>query len=148
MQFAPLIPANSPLANLLQRSRYWQQLDDAAKRLLPANLHPHFRVACIEEGALIIHVSAPMAATRLKMLLPSLLPQLQELDPNIARIQIKTRPPQPRRRQKQKFPPERARPKQLRTNRRKSCPPPQNWLPRCKIWSKTTAILTIINKKT
>ena len=69
MQFTPLIPANSPLANLLQRSRYWQQLDDAAKRLLPANLHPHFRVACIEEGALIIHVSAPMAATRLKMLL-------------------------------------------------------------------------------
>ena len=95
MQFAPLIPANSPLANLLHRSRYWQQLDDAAKRLLPANLHPHFRVACIEEGALIIHVSAPMAATRLKMLLPSLLPQLQELDPNIARIQIKTRPHNP-----------------------------------------------------
>ena len=77
MQFAPLIPANSPLANLLQRSRYWQQLDAAAKRLLPANLHPHFRVACIEEGALIIHVSAPMAATRLKMLLPNLLPQLK-----------------------------------------------------------------------
>ena len=95
MQFAPLIPANSPLANLLHRSRYWQQLDAAAKRLLPANLHPHFRVACIEEGALIIHVSAPMAATRLKMLLPNLLPQLQELDPGIARIQIKTRPHNP-----------------------------------------------------
>ena len=31
MQFAPLIPANSPLANLLHRSRYWQQLDAAAK---------------------------------------------------------------------------------------------------------------------
>ena len=95
MQFTPLIPANSPLANLLQRSRYWQQLDAATKRLLPANLHPHFRVACIEEGALIIHVSAPMAATRLKMLLPNLLPQLQELDPGIARIQIKTRPHNP-----------------------------------------------------
>jgi len=36
-----------------------------------------------------------MAATRLKMLLPNLLPQLQELDPGIARIQIKTRPHNP-----------------------------------------------------
>lgn len=95
MQFDSLIPVHSPLANLLQRARYWQQLDTATKRLLPANLHPHFRIACIEEGALIIHVSAPMAATRLKMLLPNLLPQLQELDPSIARIQIKTRPHNP-----------------------------------------------------
>ena len=36
-----------------------------------------------------------MAATRLKMLLPNLLPQLQELDPSIVRIQIKTRPTNP-----------------------------------------------------
>ncbi len=95
MQFTPLIPAHSPLANLLQRSRYWQQLDTAIKRLLPPNLHPHFRVACIDENALIIHVSAPMAATRLKMLLPSLLPKLQEIDSHIIRVQIKTRPTNP-----------------------------------------------------
>lgn len=146
MQFAPLIPANSPLANLLQRSRYWQQLDAAAKRLLPANLHPHFRVACIEEGALIIHVSAPMAATRLKMLLPSLLPQLQELDPDIARIQIKTRPHNPAAAKSKNFHlSERALNSFEQTA--KKLPTTPNWLPRCKIWSKTTAILTIINKK-
>ena len=95
MHLTPLIPANSPLANLLQRACYWQQLDAATKHLLPANLHPHFRVACIEEGALIIHVSAQMAATRLTMLLPNLLHQLQELDPSIVRVQIKTRPTNP-----------------------------------------------------
>ena len=33
MQFTPLIPANSPLANLLQRSRYWQQLDAGIARI-------------------------------------------------------------------------------------------------------------------
>ena len=95
MQLDPLIPANSTLANLIHRARYWQQLDTATKRLLPTNLHPHFRVVCIEDGTLIIHVTAPMAATRLKMLLPSLLPKLQEIDSHIARIQIKTRPSNP-----------------------------------------------------
>lgn len=95
MQLDPLIPPNSTLADLIHRARYWQQLDTATKRLLPTNLHPHFRVVCIEDGTLIIHVTAPMAATRLKMLLPSLLPKLQEIDSHIARIQIKTRPSNP-----------------------------------------------------
>ena len=95
MQLDPLISANSTLANLIHRAHYWQQLDTATKRLLPTNLHPHFRVVCIEDGTLIIHVTAPMAATRLKMLLPSLLPKLQEIDSHITRIQIKTRPSNP-----------------------------------------------------
>ena len=95
MQFDRYAKQDPRLMGLLQTARYWQRLDTEVKKLLPANLHPHLSVACIEEGALILHVSGPMAATRLNMLLPTLLPALQELDDRIAVIRTRVRPPEP-----------------------------------------------------
>ncbi|MDK4683790.1 DciA family protein [Kingella negevensis] len=92
MQLDKIASHNPQLNNLLQLSRYWQQLDTQIKRLLPANLHPHFHIVCIEQDTLIIHASAPMAASRLKMLMPTLLPQIQKINQQIGKIQIKNRP--------------------------------------------------------
>lgn len=83
------------LQNLIQRARYWQQLDQKIKHILPANLRDHLQTACIEDGQLIIHAHLPMAAGRLKMLLPVLLPKLQQLDSRIMHVQIKMQPKNP-----------------------------------------------------
>lgn len=83
------------LHNLIARARQWQNLDSQIKKLLPANLHPHMQAVCIENGVLIVHAHAPMAANRLKMLLPALLPQLQQLHPQLQSLTIKIRPKNP-----------------------------------------------------
>ena len=95
MQLDKLTAHDNRLKNLLHTSRYWLKLDADVKKLLPPNLHPHFRVVCIENNTLVLHVSAPMAATRLKMLLPALLPRLQQLDADIQAACIKMRPHNP-----------------------------------------------------
>lgn len=85
-------PKDTHIHNLLARSKYWQNLDKEIKKLLPPNLHPHFQVACINQGQLILFASSQMASNRLKMLLPTLLPHIQNLVPNIIGIQCRTRP--------------------------------------------------------
>lgn len=95
MKLEQFIAGDSRLSGLLQLSRYWQRLDTEAKRLLPPNLHRHFRVVCMEESTLVLHADTPMAATRLKMLLPALLPQLQAIEPRIAEAKIKVSPASP-----------------------------------------------------
>ena len=50
MKLEQFIAGDSRLSGLLQLSHYWQRLDTEAKRLLPPNLHRHFRVVCMEEG--------------------------------------------------------------------------------------------------
>lgn len=83
------------LHSLIQRARAWQTLDGEIKKLLPANLHPHMQAACIENGVLIVHAHAPMAANRLKMLLPALLPQLQQLHLDLRSVAVKMQPKNP-----------------------------------------------------
>lgn len=85
-------PHTAPVVGLLERCRYWQKLDAALKDLLPPNLHDHFQVVCIEENALIVFASSQMAANRLKMLLPSLLPHFQQVDAQIMNIVCRVRP--------------------------------------------------------
>ncbi|ULJ65055.1 DUF721 domain-containing protein [Wielerella bovis] len=92
MQLEKIAEYDGQLKNLIACARYWQKLDSAVKQLIPHNLHPHFQVVCIENNDLVLHVSAPMAATRLKMLLPALLPRLQAIDTSIQAIRIKVRP--------------------------------------------------------
>lgn len=83
------------LAGLLQQSQQWRRLDAAVKRILPANLHPHFQTACIEEGRLVLLAANGMAASRLKMILPVLLPRLQNLDGSIRDVAVKVVPKPP-----------------------------------------------------
>ncbi|WP_079874858.1 DciA family protein [Neisseria meningitidis] len=62
------------------------------KKLLPANLHPHFQTACIEDGRLVLLAANNMAASRLKMIAPSVLPQLAGLDASIRSVSVRLVP--------------------------------------------------------
>jgi len=92
MNLEQLGKRDARLAGLLQQSQQWRRLDAAVKRILPANLHPHFQTACIEEGRLVLLAANGMAASRLKMILPALVPQLQELNAEIRDVVIKVVP--------------------------------------------------------
>lgn len=59
------------------------------EKLLPANLHPHFQTACIEDGRLVLLAANNMAASRLKMIAPSVLPQLAGLDASIRSVSVR-----------------------------------------------------------
>lgn len=80
------------LGSLLAQTRIWLDLDRQVKALLPANLHPHMQAVCIEGGVLIVHASAAMAANRLKMILPALLPQLMRQCPEVRAVRVKMQP--------------------------------------------------------
>ena len=80
---------------LIMQSRQWLQLSASIKLLLPPNLHSHFQVACIENSVLILIASNNMASSRLRMIMPSLLSQLQQLDRRIESVQIKNIPAPP-----------------------------------------------------
>ena len=82
------------LYDLMQQAAYWQRLDGRIKALLPANLHDHFQVACIDGGTLVIRACHNMAASRLRMIAPVLLPQMQAIDGRIRQVRIKIEPPQ------------------------------------------------------
>ncbi len=83
------------LTGLLQQSQQWRRLDAQVKQILPANLRAHFQVACIEEGCLVLLAANNMAASRLRMIAPGLLPQLQTLDRRISQVRAKILPKPP-----------------------------------------------------
>ena len=83
---------DSLLSELLKQAGKWRRLDAAVKKLLPPNLHPHFQTACIEDGGLILLAANNMAASRLKMIVPSVLPQLASLDEAIRSVSVKVVP--------------------------------------------------------
>ena len=80
------------LSGLLRQAGEWRRLDAAVKKLLPANLHPHFQTACIEDGRLILLAANNMAASRLKMIAPSVLPKLAGLDESVRSVAVKVVP--------------------------------------------------------
>ncbi|MDO5072816.1 Protein of uncharacterised function (DUF721) [Neisseria animaloris] len=86
---------DSRLLNLLQQSQQWRRLDTRLKQIMPANLRAYFQVACIEDGCLIILAANNMASSRLRMIVPSLLPQIQNLKSDITDVRIKVVPKQP-----------------------------------------------------
>lgn len=83
---------DSLLSELLKQAEKWRRLDAAVKKLLPANLHPHFQTACIEDGRLVLLAANNMAASRLKMIAPSVLPQLAGLDASIRSVSVRLVP--------------------------------------------------------
>lgn len=93
-QYAQTSPA---LRHLWQSTRYFIQLDERLKAILPANLREHCRVACVQNGVLVVFAKNNMAASRLKMMLPALLPQIQDLGDEIGKIDVKMLPETPNR---------------------------------------------------
>ncbi|QMT31438.1 DUF721 domain-containing protein [Alysiella filiformis] len=92
-QYAQTSPA---LRHLWQSTRYFIQLDERLKAILPANLREHCRVACVQNGVLVVFAKNNMAASRLKMMLPALLPQIQDLGDEIGKIDVKMLPETPK----------------------------------------------------
>ena len=85
------------LESLLRQSQQWRKLDGEVKRIMPANLRPHFQTACVEGGRLVLLAANSMAASRLKMILPALLPQLRKFREDIEAVAVKTVPKIPER---------------------------------------------------
>lgn len=87
---------NSPtLRHLLQQSQYFLMLDKRVKSLLPPNLHAHFKVACLQQGELVLLAKSSMAASRLKMMVPAILAQIQSIDEHIVQVKINVLPENP-----------------------------------------------------
>lgn len=85
---------DAQLSALLWQSQQWLSLDVQVKKYVPSNLHPFFKVICVEQGELVIYAYHAMAATRLKLLKSSLLLQLQQLYSGIQDIRISQHPQQ------------------------------------------------------
>ncbi|KLT73108.1 hypothetical protein PL75_04125 [Neisseria arctica] len=83
------------LKSLIAQARYWHRLHSRVSEILPANLRPYVQTACIEEGCLVLLATNNMAASRLKMLMPGLLPQLRQLDSRIERVRARLIPQPP-----------------------------------------------------
>lgn len=92
MDLAQLGKRDHLLAGLLQQSQQWRKLDAKIKTVLPANLHPHFQTACVEDGRLVLLAANNMAASRLKMILPAMLPKLQTLHAGVREVVVRVVP--------------------------------------------------------
>ena len=95
IDLAQLGKRNHLLAGLLQQSQQWRKLDAKIKTVLPANLHPHFQTACVEDGRLVLLAANNMAASRLKMILPAMLPKLQTLHTGVREVVVRVVPKPP-----------------------------------------------------
>lgn len=84
---------NKQLQQLLAQSTHWQRLTNCLKQELPATMKPHFNVACVRDGCLVVIAYNSMAASRLRMVLPALLPQLQLIDSAVESVKVKVQPP-------------------------------------------------------
>ncbi len=84
---------NKQLQQLLAQSTHWQRLTNCLKQELPATMRPHFNVACVRDGCLVVIAYNSMAASRLRMVLPALLPQLQLIDGTVESVKVKVQPP-------------------------------------------------------
>lgn len=81
------------LNGLIRQARQWQKLNHEIKKILPANLRAYSQVVCIDkEGSLIILAANNMALGRLKMITPSLLAQMRDVDQRIIHVQVKPSP--------------------------------------------------------
>ncbi|OSI18019.1 DciA family protein [Neisseria dumasiana] len=85
---------DSRLAALIKQSQQWRKLDRQVKQIMPANLRPHFQTACVEDGVLILLADNNMALSRLRMIAPGVLPQLQEIVADIREVRVKIVPKQ------------------------------------------------------
>lgn len=85
---------------LLQTSQAWNKLDQQIKQFIPHNLHAHLRIACIQQNTLTIFANNQMALSRLRMLVPIILPKVQSICADVQEIKIKMSPKQEQEKQK------------------------------------------------
>lgn len=85
---------------LLQTSQAWNKLDQQIKQFIPHNLHAHLHIACIQQNTLTIFASNQMALSRLRMLVPIVLPKVQTICADVQEIKIKMSPKQEQEKQK------------------------------------------------
>ena len=95
MNLEQLGKRDARLAGLLQQSQQWRRLDAQVKRILPANLHHTFKPPASKRAGWVLLAANGMAASRLKMILPALVPQLQELNAGIQDVAVKVVPKPP-----------------------------------------------------
>ena len=77
---------DSANAKLFQRATQLARIERDLLSVLPAEMRPHARIAGIDDAVLRIHVDSPVWHTRLRYLLPQLLPHLNRL----ARTRLKS----------------------------------------------------------
>lgn len=80
------------LTALLQQHRTQRQTTEQIKKLLPVNLQGYVQAALLHETSLTVFTAHAIAASRLKMFTPVLLPQLQRDFPQLQNIHIKIMP--------------------------------------------------------
>lgn len=84
------------LNDLLSRLRLMKTVETDIKALFPTNLRPHFSVVVGQDYNIVLFAAHTMAANRLKMLAPSVLPTARLQYENIRNIIVKLKPqPQP-----------------------------------------------------
>ena len=83
---------NRQLHALLQQSQQWQRLAVQIKTYLPANLAGHCQIVCLDVGTLVVFADNNMVASRLRMILPALVPELQSVCSEIESFRVKIQP--------------------------------------------------------
>ncbi len=77
---------------LLQQSQQWQRLAAQIKTYLPANLAAHCHIVCLDGSTLVVFADNNMVASRLRMILPGLVPQLQSVCTGVESFRVKIQP--------------------------------------------------------
>lgn len=80
MDFKKISKPNSPFARVLSQGLLWQSMTEELRRLLPKNLATYFQVAYIHDNKLMLFVNNNTAASRLRMIVPSVCHQLSYAD--------------------------------------------------------------------
>lgn len=93
MNLSHLSKKDQRLNVLTQQVRLWQRLEQQIKKMLPLNLADFYQVSCVnEQGGLVVFAHNAMVASRLKMIMPALVPQLQGMDARIMKVIVKVSP--------------------------------------------------------
>lgn len=88
---------------VVQQALAWQETETALLACLPVFLRDRARAVCLrQDGTLVFHVRDNAAASRLRLMLPTLLPQWQTVLAGVRAAEVKIRPPEaPRQKVKQ-----------------------------------------------
>lgn len=80
---------------LIRQVRNWQQTEERLLAVLPPNLQQRCRAVRIRDGGiLVLHAADNLAASRLRMIAPALVPKLQSIDSAIQSVHVTIRPPE------------------------------------------------------
>ncbi len=83
------------LCQLSQHSQMLERVDKLFQDSLPIPFYPHCHVANLREQTLIVHTDSSLWATRLRLIIPELLPlwRKNQSMPTINKVIVQVRPP-------------------------------------------------------